>query len=90
VHSAALRRDGLPDGTGELKWTGTVVELVFGSNSQLRAVAEVYATDDSKEKRHRTAGFGFVSGHGFSRAAHSRLMRASAPEVRSLFGENQR
>ena len=35
--------------TGELKWTGTVVDLVFGSNSQLRALAEVYATDDSKE-----------------------------------------
>ena len=34
--------------TGELKWTGTVVDLVFGSNSQLRALAEVYACDDSK------------------------------------------
>ena len=31
------------------KWTGTVVDLVFGSNSQLRAIAEVYASDDSKE-----------------------------------------
>lgn len=36
--------------TGELKWTGTRVDLIFGSNSQLRAVAEVYACDDSKEK----------------------------------------
>ncbi len=36
--------------TGEVKWTGTRVDLVFGSNSQLRAVAEVYACDDSKEK----------------------------------------
>ncbi len=35
--------------TGELKWTGTRVDLVFGSNSQLRAIAEVYACDDSKE-----------------------------------------
>jgi catalase-peroxidase len=35
--------------SGELKWTGTVVDLVFGSNSQLRALAEVYACDDSKE-----------------------------------------
>jgi len=35
--------------TGELKWTGTRVDLVFGSNSQLRAVAEVYACNDSKE-----------------------------------------
>jgi catalase-peroxidase len=36
--------------TGEVKWTGTRVDLVFGSNSQLRAVAEVYASDDSQQK----------------------------------------
>jgi catalase-peroxidase len=36
--------------TGALRWTGTVVDLVFGSNSQLRALAEVYAEDDSREK----------------------------------------
>ena len=36
--------------TGELKWTGARVDLVFGSNSQLRAVAEVYACEDSQEK----------------------------------------
>lgn len=36
--------------TGELKWTGTRVDLVFGSNSQLRALAEVYAQNDAKEK----------------------------------------
>jgi catalase-peroxidase len=36
--------------TGELKWTGTRVDLAFGSNSQLRALAEVYAQDDAKEK----------------------------------------
>jgi catalase-peroxidase len=35
--------------TGEVKWTGTAVDLVFGSNSQLRAIAEVYASDDSQE-----------------------------------------
>jgi catalase-peroxidase len=35
--------------TGELKWTATVVDLVFGSNAQLRAIAEVYASSDSKE-----------------------------------------
>jgi catalase-peroxidase len=35
--------------TGELKWTGTVVDLVFGSNSQLRAIAEVYASSDARE-----------------------------------------
>ncbi len=36
--------------TGALRWTGTRVDLVFGSNSQLRALAEVYAQDDAKEK----------------------------------------
>lgn len=36
--------------TGEVKWTGTRVDLVFGSNSELRALAEVYATEDSNEK----------------------------------------
>jgi catalase-peroxidase len=36
--------------TGELKWTGTRVDLIFGSNSQLRALAEVYACKDAQEK----------------------------------------
>ena len=36
--------------TGEIKWTGTRVDLVFGSNSQLRALAEVYGCEDSQEK----------------------------------------
>ncbi|MGH4010235.1 MAG: catalase/peroxidase HPI, partial [Pseudonocardiaceae bacterium] len=36
--------------TGEVKWTATAADLVFGSNSQLRAISEVYACDDSKEK----------------------------------------
>ncbi len=36
--------------TGEVKWTGTRVDLVFGSNSQLRAVAEVYASDDAGDR----------------------------------------
>jgi catalase-peroxidase len=36
--------------TGELKWTATRVDLAFGSNSQLRAIAEAYAQDDNKEK----------------------------------------
>jgi catalase-peroxidase len=35
---------------GDLKWTATVVDLVFGSNSQLRALAEVYASDDASDK----------------------------------------
>jgi catalase-peroxidase len=46
--------DGVFEGrdrkTGELKWTGTRVDLIFGSNSQLRAVAEVYGCADSREK----------------------------------------
>jgi catalase-peroxidase len=36
--------------TGELKWTGTRVDLVFGSNSQLRALAEVYGSSDAEKK----------------------------------------
>jgi catalase-peroxidase len=36
--------------SGELKWTGTRVDLVFGSNSQLRALAEVYASSDAQKK----------------------------------------
>lgn len=42
--------EGFDRETGELKWTGTRVDLIFGSNSQLRALAEVYASDDSHEK----------------------------------------
>ena len=40
--------EGRDRATGEIKWTGTVVDLVFGSNSQLRAIAEVYACSDSQ------------------------------------------
>ena len=42
--------EGRDRGTGELKWTGSRVDLVFGSNSQLRAIAEVYASDDAQQK----------------------------------------
>ena len=42
--------EGRDRATGELKWTGTRVDLIFGSNSQLRALAEVYACDDSQKK----------------------------------------
>ncbi|MGD8565564.1 MAG: catalase/peroxidase HPI [Candidatus Bathyarchaeota archaeon] len=42
--------EGRDHGTGKLKWTGTRVDLIFGSNSQLRAIAEVYACEDSQEK----------------------------------------
>jgi catalase-peroxidase len=36
--------------TGEVRWTATAVDLVFGANSQLRAIAEVYGADDAGEK----------------------------------------
>ncbi len=46
--------DGVLEGhdraTGALKWTGTVVDLIFGSNAQLRAIAEVYASSDGQER----------------------------------------
>lgn len=42
--------EGRDTATGEVKWTGSRADLVFGSNSELRAVAEVYASDDAKEK----------------------------------------
>jgi catalase-peroxidase len=42
--------EGHDRATGQHKWTGTAVDLVFGSNSQLRAIAEVYASDDGQQK----------------------------------------
>ena len=47
---AAETFEGRDRGTGERKWTGSRVDLVFGSNSELRALAEVYACDDAQEK----------------------------------------
>ena len=41
---------GIDRKTDKVKWTGTRVDLIFGSNSQLRAIAEVYACEDSKLK----------------------------------------
>ena len=42
--------EGRDAATGAVKWTGSRADLVFGSNSELRALAEVYASDDAKEK----------------------------------------
>ena len=42
--------EGRDRATGELRWTGTRVDLIFGSNSQLRAIAEVYGSDDSGQR----------------------------------------
>jgi catalase-peroxidase len=48
--SAANVYEGRDGRTGRVKWTATAADLVFGSHSELRAIAEVYASDDSKEK----------------------------------------
>jgi catalase-peroxidase len=50
VSEAPDTYEGHDRATGELKWTGTRVDLIFGSNSQLRALSEVYASGDSQEK----------------------------------------
>ena len=42
--------EGFDEATGEVRWTGTRADLVFGSNSELRALAEVYASDDATTK----------------------------------------
>jgi catalase-peroxidase len=42
--------DGLDRATGKPKWTATIADLVFGSNSQLRAIAEVYACSNAQQK----------------------------------------
>jgi catalase-peroxidase len=42
--------EGRDRATGDVRWTGTRVDLIFGSNSELRALAEVYACEDSQEK----------------------------------------
>jgi catalase-peroxidase len=47
---AADTFEGRRRGTSEVRWTGSRVDLLFGSNSELRALAEVYACDDAKEK----------------------------------------
>ncbi len=52
--SKSSKSEGVYEGrdrkTGKLKWQATPVDLVFGSNSELRAIAEVYAADDAKQK----------------------------------------
>jgi catalase-peroxidase len=48
--SAENGYDGRVRGTDEVRWTATAVDLVFGANSQLRAIAEVYAAGDGQEK----------------------------------------
>jgi catalase-peroxidase len=50
VDSASQVFEGRDRATGELKWTASRFDLIFGANSQLRAIAEVYACDDAQEK----------------------------------------
>jgi catalase-peroxidase len=50
VNGSEIVFEGVDRKTGEVRWTGTRVDLVFGSNSQLRAIAEVYASEDGKAK----------------------------------------
>jgi catalase-peroxidase len=54
VWSQAVNADGLYEGrdraTGQLKWTATPVDLIFGSNAELRAIAEVYGSADGAEE----------------------------------------
>ena len=59
---AAATFEGRSRSTGTLTWTGSRVDLLFGSNAELRALAEVYACDDAKEKfvRDFAAAFGKV------------------------------
>ena len=45
--------EGRDRASGELKWTATRVDLIFGSNSELRAIAEAYACEDAKKSSHR-------------------------------------
>ena len=47
---AAEEFDGFLRGTNEVKWSASRADLIFGSNSELRAIAEVYASDDNKDK----------------------------------------
>ena len=48
--SAETVYEGRDRATGEIRWTATAADLVFGSDSQLRAIAEIYACDDAEEE----------------------------------------
>jgi catalase-peroxidase len=50
VSSAEDTYEGRDRETGKVKWNGTAVDLIFGSHSELRAIAEVYASDDGQQK----------------------------------------
>ena len=71
--------EGRDRATGEVRWTGSRVDLVFGSNSELRALAEVYASDDAQEK--------FV--HDFV-AAWDKVMNLDRYDLADSAGRRQR
>ncbi len=77
--------------TGELKWTGTRVDLVFGSNSQLRALAELYASDDSRGAFRARLRGGVEQGDD-ARSLRHRLMKVSRamPRYRARITRFQR
>jgi catalase-peroxidase len=77
--------EGLDRTTGKAKWTATAADLVFGAHSQLRALAEVYASDDAKERfvRHFVAAWDKVMNlDRFDLVARGRARRPSPVEIR--------
>ena len=77
--------EGLDRSTGKAKWTATAADLVFGAHSQLRALAEVYASDDAKERfvRDFVAAWGKVMNlDRFDLVARGRARRPSPVEIR--------
>jgi len=77
--------EGLDRTTGKAKWTATAADLVFGAHSQLRALAEVYASDDAKERfvRDFVAAWGKVMNlDRFDLVARGRARRPSPVEIR--------
>ncbi len=80
--------EGRDRATGEVKWTATAVDLVFGSNSQLRAISEVYACDDAKEKFVRDFVGRVGQGHE-PRSVRPRLIRCPGRPLIGRPGHSQ-
>ncbi len=70
--------------SGAVKWTGTLVDLVFSSNSQLRAIAEVYATDDAKGKFLRLCWGAASAPFGVKISSNPHMACASSYENKSI------
>ncbi len=81
--------EGRDAATGEVKWTGSRADLVFGSNSELRALAEVYASDDAKEKFVNDFAAAWSKVMNLDRVRpHLIMTRASRPAVDALAPED--